>query len=401
MAGIISFCLLGAGCAATKDFDKSLSQIACPYRFSIARWEASAIVEELKGAVVGRGEAADGEAAKAKEYFATVARIKSLTYEIEAVKAGHKTGDLAALEADLSELQQQRSSLGKATETVIAGQMRQVLFQQGIYHPADKYLKLKINFPPLNFKLEEPPHLLVISPRDKIESMREIVLKQEMKVEEMEKIEAEIEKLGVSAIVVDLGGFGGTYPTFVTNEANLRFALDTAAEEWLHQYLAFKPLGFRYVLDLIGIARNYEIATINETVAGMVSREIGGMLMDSYYPDLKSAESSPEKKSDFDFDQEMREIRKAVDEYLEKGEIEKAEAFMAERQQYLVSKGYQIRKLNQAYFAFYGTYADRPSSVSPIGDELKQLRSQSTSLKEFLDAVSSITSRAELLARIK
>jgi len=402
MAGIISFCLLGAGCAAPKNFNKSLSQIARPYRFSIARWESSAIVEGLKGAVAGRGEAIDGEAAKAKEYFATVARIKSLTYELEAVKAGRKAGELTALEADLSELQQQRSSLVKITEAVIAGQLREVVFQQGIYHPADRYLKLKINFPPLNFKLEKPPHLLVISPRDKIESMREIMLRQEMKVEEMEKIEAAVDELDVSAIVVELGGFGGTYPAFVTNEASLQFTVSSAAEEWLHQYLFFKPLGFSYALDVLGLKRNYEVAILDETVASMVSKELGSMVAESYYPDLKGDEDKPpEKKSGFDFDQEMRQIRKAVDEYLEKGEIEKAEAFMEERRQYLASKGYQIRKLNQAYFAFYGTYADRPSSISPIGDELKQLRSQSASLKEFLDAVSSITSREELLARIK
>ena len=402
MAGIISFCLLGAGCAATKDFDKSLSQIVRPYRFSIARWEASAIAKGIKGAVVDRGEAVDGEAAKAKEYFATVERIKSLTYEIEAIKAGRKTGELAALEADLSELRQQRSSLVKITETAIAGQIREILFAQGIYHPADKYLKFKVNFPPLNFKLEQPPHLLIVSPREKIESMREVVLQQEMQVEEMEQVEAAVDEMGVSSIVVELGGFGGTYPAFVTNEASLRFTVDAAAEEWLHQYLFFKPLGFRYALDVLGVKRDYEIATLNETVASMVSKEIGSMVAESYYSDLKSDESEPpQKKSGFDFDREMREIRKAVDEYLEKGEIEQAEAFMEERRQYLVSKGYQIRKLNQAYFAFYGTYADRPSSVSPIGDEMKRLRRQSVSLKEFLDTVSSITSREELLARIK
>ena len=148
--------------------------------------------------------------------------------------------------------------------------------------------------------------------------------------------------------------------------------------------------------------RNYEIAILNETVASMVSKEIGSMVAESYYPAPKSDESEqPEKKSGFDFDREMREIRKSVDVYLEKGEIKQAEAFMEERRQYLAAKGYQIRKLNQAYFAFYGTYADRPSSINPIGDELKQLRSQSASLKEFLDTVSSITSREELQARIK
>ena len=401
MAGLISFCLLGAGCTVTKDFNQRLGQIVRPYRFHIAQWEASTLVKEAKQAICGRENVAGDELEEVKDYFDTVERIKALTSEIEAIKAGNKTGELAPLETELSELQRKRSSLVDVAERVIARQIREILVQQGIYHPADKYLRLKITFPPIDFKLERPPHFLVISPRDRIESMREIVLRQEVGVAEMEQIEGEVNKLGVSSIVVGLGGFGGAYPVFVTNEASLRFTVDSAAEEWLHQYLFFKPLGFRYVLDLIGAARNYEIATMNETVASMVSKEIGGMVVESYYPDLKGDEGEPGKKSGFDFDREMREIRRAVDEYLTRGEIKQAEQFMEEKRQYLESKGYHIRKLNQAYFAFYGAYADSPTSISPIGDELKRLREQSASLKDFLARVSSMTNRKDLLESLK
>jgi len=97
----------------------------------------------------------------------------------------------------------------------------------------------------------------------------------------------------------------------------------------------------------------------------------------------------------------MREIRRAVDSYLAQGEIELAEEFMEQKRLYLASNGYYIRKLNQAYFAFHGTYADKPTSISPIGLELKQLRSQSASLKVFLDTVAGMTSRQELRDSIK
>jgi predicted nucleic acid-binding Zn-ribbon protein len=97
----------------------------------------------------------------------------------------------------------------------------------------------------------------------------------------------------------------------------------------------------------------------------------------------------------------MREIRRAVDNYLARGEITQAEEFMEQKRQYLVSMGYQIRKLNQAYFAFYGTYADSPTSISPIGVELKKLREQSASLKDFLDTVATMTSREDLRTSIK
>jgi hypothetical protein len=401
IAGLLSFCLLAIGCTATKEFNTQLSQIARPYRFHIAQWEASTVFKAAKQAICERDRADSVEVEKVNDYFDTVARIKTLKSEIEAIKAGSKTGELASLEVKLTELQQKRKALVIAAEKVIAKQMKDILSQQAIYNPLDKYVGLKINFPPLDFKLEKPPHLLIISPQEKIESMREIVLQQEMMTAEMEQIEREVDKLGVSSIVVELGGFGGTYPAFVTNEASLRFTVDAAAEEWLHQYLFFRPLGFRYAMDVLGVKRNYEIATMNETVASMVGKEIGDRVVESYYPDSKHADKEQDRKSGFDFDNEMREIRRAVDEYLAQGEVERAEEFMEEKRQYLASKGYHIRKLNQAYFAFYGAYADRPTSISPIGGEMKRLREQSASLKDFLMSVSSMTSREDLLESLK
>ena len=242
----------------------------------------------------------------------------------------------------------------------------------------------------------------MISPRDRIESLREIILKQDISLEEMETIEAEADKLGVSSLVVKLGGLASTYPSFVTNEASLRFTIDAAAEEWLHQYLFFKPLGILYTLDLTGVSPNYEIATINETVASMVSKEIGAMVYQKYYSQYENGDSQSQKgDSGFDFNQEMRDIRRTVDEYLARGEIEPAEEFMEQKRQYLASRGYYIRKLNQAYFAFHGTYADSPTSISPIGVELKQLREQSTSLKDFLNKAAVLTSRQDLIDSLK
>ena len=149
-------------------------------------------------------------------------------------------------------------------EKIIERQIRETLAQQGIFNPIDKYIRLEVGFPPVNLELGTLPRLLVISPRHKIDSMREITLKQSLSLEEIADIEARVDKLGVSSLVVKLGGCA-TYPAFVTNEGSLRFTIDTATEEWLHQYLAFRPLGFLYLLDLTGVSRNYEIATMNET----------------------------------------------------------------------------------------------------------------------------------------
>jgi hypothetical protein len=217
----------------------------------------------------------------------------------------------------------------------------------------------------------------------------------------MEGIEAAVDELDVSSLVVGLGGIA-TYPAFVANDAGLRFAINTAIEEWLHQYLFFKPVGFLYALHLIGASQNYEIATINEALVGIASDEIGSILYQNYYPQYEGESSQSEGVApEFDFNREMREIRKAVDDYLAAGEIEKAEEFMEQKRLFLASKGYFIRKLNQAYFAFYGTYADSPTSINPIGAELRTLRGQSPSVKDFLDMVAAMTSRDDLTTSIR
>lgn len=340
--------LLSGNCALGSSFDNALNSIVEPYRFSIVAWEAAAIPHELTQWMRSRDENTDNAVGIVIEYF--------------------------------SATKERRRSLEDTVERILESQIEEILIEQDIF-----------GFPPVNLKLGTLPRLLVISPRDKIESMREIMLDYGLSPQEIEDIEAQADELGVSSLIVKPGGFGGVYPSFVTNSASLRFTIDTAVEEWIHQYMAFKPLGFRYVLDLLGVARNYEIATINETVASMVSEEISAIVCDRYYPGQKEPEEDTS-----DFDREMREIRLAVDDYLARGEIEAAEEFMEQKRQYLASKGHRIRKLNQAYFAWHGTYADEPTSVSPIGVELRQLRSECGSVKEFLDTVAEMTSRQDL-----
>ncbi|MFC1950728.1 hypothetical protein ACFLWD_03615 [Chloroflexota bacterium] len=401
ITGLLLFCLCGGGCTPKQDFDNYLSSIVKPYRFSITRWESRAIPREVNQWIFDKYEKSDDEVNRVTEYFSFIEQIKTLESEIQTINAGNRQGDLASLEVELNGLQEQRMTLEDIVEEIIESQIRETLTQQDIFNPIDEYIGLKVGFPPVNFELAKPPYLLVVSPRDRIESTREILLQPSLIIKNIEDIEAEVDKLGVSSLVVELGGVA-TYPTFVTNEASLQFTIDTATEEWVHQYLVFKPLGFLYLLDLAGMSRNYEIATINETLASMCSKEISSIVREKYYPEYESGTNQNQTtESEFDFNLEMKEIRRTVDKYLTQGEVEQAEEFMEQKRQYLVSKGYYIRKLNQAYFAFYGAYADSSTSISPIGLELKELRSQSVSLKNFLNEVAAMTSQQDLRDRIK
>ncbi len=392
----------GTGCNTTPDFDQNLRAIVKPYDFSTIAWEIKTIPHELNQLIFSRLGKSTDEVQTVTSHFAVVKQIRVLRAQIQAINQGSLLGDSAPLEAELAELEGQELASQDKVERILEKQIKAVLAEQGIFNPLDSYLRIKINLPPVNFRLEKPPHLLVVSPRDRIESIREVVLKQDISFEEMAAIENEVDELGVSSLVLEIGGLGATYPSFVTNEASLRFTLDAACEEWLHQYLFVRPLGLLYALDLTGLAPNYEIATINETVASMASKEIGALVYEKYYSQYQNAlQPSQEEDSGFDFDREMRDVRRQVDRYLDQGEIGLAEDFMEQKRQYLADNGYYIRKLNQAYFAFYGTYADSPTSISPIGAELEKLREQSASLRDFLNRAATITSRQHLQDMLK
>jgi acetoin utilization deacetylase AcuC-like enzyme len=97
----------------------------------------------------------------------------------------------------------------------------------------------------------------------------------------------------------------------------------------------------------------------------------------------------------------MHETRLTADAMLAEGNIEAAEAYMEARRQIFLENGYSIRKLNQAWFAFHGAYADLPGGAAgaaenPVGDTVRQLRAQSNSLNDFLFRISWIWSFEQL-----
>jgi len=391
--------LLVSACRAAPSFDQRLGAVVKPYQFSILRWQWGQVLGRPSGADPGEVADEGQESDFVLRYFDLVRQTRALRRETNAIATGGRPGDLAAALQDLDELQAAKARMRAEVQRILAEQIRATLKQQGVYNPLDRFGTLRVSFPPINFRLDRPPNVLIVSPRDRIASIREVMLIQDLDVEQFAEIEAQVDALGVSSMATELGGFGGTYPTFVADDVTLPWTLSTATEEWLHQYLAFTPLGFRYLLDTTGVARNYEIATMNETLAGIFSDEIAELVLDTfYYP--QSALPSPRRAADdepFDFARFMRELRLEVDELLANGRIDEAEQLMEERRQVLVSKGYYIRKLNQAYFAFYGTYADEPTSVDPIGVEMKALRQQSASLRTFLNTAASMSSRQDLI----
>ena len=73
---------------------------------------------------------------------------------------------------------------------------------------------------------------------------------------------------------------------------------------------------------------------------------------------------------------------------------------MEERRKLFLENRYYIRKLNQAYFAFHGTYADSPASVSPINDELKRFRATLPTVGDFIREMAQFGSYQEFKAHL-
>jgi hypothetical protein len=171
------------------------------------------------------------------------------------------------------------------------------------------------------------------------------------------------------------------------------------AHEWVHNYLTFFPLGFNY-------GANGDIITINETVAELVGNEIGEQALRRFYPDLAplpppfEVSPTPATPPAFDVDAAMRQTRLTVDALLAQGKVDQAERYMEAQRQRFVERGYPIRVLNQAYFAFHGSYGTAAASTSPLGPKLEQLRALTPDVKTFLQAVRAFTTPADVDAAL-
>ena len=264
--------------------------------------------------------------------------------------------------------------------------------------------------PPSLFRASDVPLSLVISPRSEIRQLLDVSLIPGITTEGMVDLETRIfEELDHAALIVPLGGIG-TYPTMVMQTTDLLWLTEIIAHEWVHNFLTLHPLGINYFT-------NDELRTINETTASLAGKEIGLLILKKYYPDhvppeqeaassvetLPRVEQKPQEPI-FDFQREMRITRVETERLLAEGEIETAEAYMEMRRQYFWDNGYAIRKINQAYFAFYGAYNDEPgggaAGEDPIGPAVVALRAQHESLSAFLRAISRVNSYEELLRMV-
>jgi hypothetical protein len=342
------------------------------------------------------------------EYLRVTGQLMQAESAIEQVYANpdvkDKEATSEALRAQRDKLLVQQAKLAPFAEATLQSQVAEAFAELGLSTGGQ-------TIPPLLYHTSPTPLALIVSPRDKIMQITNISVLPTLTLDEQIKLEEDVAKsLDVSTLVVPIGGVG-VYPTMVTETTDLRWVLDTIAHEWTHNYLTLRPLGMEYTATP-------ELRTMNETTASIAGGEVGNYVVKKYYPELyvpppppnTTPPNSPTPTPDpnvpppFDFRAEMHETRVHADELLAKGKIKEAEDYMEQRRQLFWQNGYLIRKLNQAYFAFHGAYADVPGGAAgedPVGPAVRALREQSNSLADFINTIAWMTSFDQLKTAIQ
>jgi hypothetical protein len=337
---------------------------------------------------------------------ATLLRFYALTDDIDTLEnaqsdlvASGKPADEARAR-DLEAKRKERSGIQRQVEHILESRLTKIIDAEGITRSA---LVKRVVWPPVDFDFTDAPRMLAISPRDRIFLKKQVPLREGLSLAQVEAIEADAEKGGdVSALAFPLGGFGA-YPTIVDYSDDYLAGLQVIAHEWTHNYLFFRPLGINY-------NKSNDLTTMNETTADLVGHELAADVVKRFpitpptpvptpSPTPPPATTAAPPQPRIDVGAELRKLRGEVDDLLKAGKIDEAEALMEQTRQDLAARGVRIRKINQAYFAFLNLYAGSAGTgvaVNPIGPKIDSLRKQSSSLRQFVDVVGSLTSAVDL-----
>ena len=369
--------------------------------FDYASWIADALALKFSFGTLNFPNYIDEEQQRqlVNQHLALLQRLNEVRDQVSIIYADPAIKDpeaaSAAYQAEQAALTARINRQQPLVEAVIQHQISAVIGDLGLTLGGQL-------IPPLLYHVTPLPMALIVSPRQVIQQTADISVMPDLPLAEITRLEdAVADGLDVSSIIVPVGGVG-VYPTMVMRTADLNWLVETIAHEWIHNYLALRPVGALYYSAP-------EMRTINETTANIAGAEIGRVVIQRFYPEYAPAPSLPVPFEEqfpgkqleetgspvFDYRAEMHETRITADALLAEGKVEEAEAYMEARRQIFWDNGYRIRKLNQAYFAFYGSYADQPggaAGIDPVGAAVRILRAQSLSLSDFLDRMSWVIS---------
>jgi hypothetical protein len=390
-------------------FGARLDRILRGEYFDFVTWEAEALTDKLRQELTTPQDYIDDAARKqiVLDYLDLEARINQVESEISRNYTDPEVSDPDAASAEkraaLDQLHVEQAKIQGTAEAILEEQIGSVLEDEGFGYLGEIV-------PPVRFQFTPLPKYLIISPRNEIALTYGAMLRGDIQLDRTEQMESQIDAdFDVSSLVEPIGGLA-VFPAMMHETSSLSWALEATAHEWVHHFFFFwlKPVGLYY-------EANPDVRTINETAADIVGNAIKDKVLARYYPEFVPPPTpSPDSNvpppltpepPEFDFIAQMRETRVNVDRLLAEGKIEEAENYMELRRRIFVENGYNIRKLNQAYFAFHGAYASEPgggaAGDNPVGGPVQELWAANPAIKTFLNVLAPITNREMLFALLE
>lgn len=391
--------------SAVAEFRPStIDLLITPYTHSVVGWELSHFPDKWLrkvGGLLAIGSSPDREEklARVQEFFALGQDLADQQNRLIVLDSGVGDSFVTAQEAatesedvrlDIDAIRLRLQALQPGVEGTMEDAFSAVVTQQGLSSMVGV-------FPPVDAVFSSSPNVLILSPRDRILRQQDFLLQPSLADDVKDDIETRILRdENMSALVASTGGVA-LYPSVVSHTLGLRHAAEVTAHEWLHQWFLFRPLGRVFW-------SGQDMAILNETAATIAGEELGDLLLEAITGDPVDSSASSGSSAlnlsvggEFDFRTEMQETRLQAEELLSQGKIEEAEAYMEARRRVFLDNGYLIRKINQAYFAFHGTYATTGASTSPIGDQLRELRRYSDSVGAFVRTVAEFGTYREFI----
>jgi hypothetical protein len=449
------------------------------YEFNYVAWEVGALWQKASQLLFGYhdylGDATEKEIVI--DYLQTVGTLQRLEADIESTFTD-PTPDADTqrqmLVGERLNIIDRIDELQSLAEPIIEAQVSTILRELGFALGGQV-------LPPVKFRFVIPPDILVISPRDVIQQDFNYSLRPLTPVEQVAiEVQVERAVPDDAARVTGIGGVG-IYPAMVEETRWAAFAYEIVAHEWSHHYLFLYPSGQQYLAAPETRIINETAATVFGNAVGLMvlERFYGdevalGMVwvpdyptLDDFFPQAASETrnaDAPNLLNRYPTDQrqnlrnrsrstanylialEREDAAQAVlnsyqsllrnrnipmiepvsidrrrvinrtrittDYLLQLGKIDAAEDYMAVQGQRL-----SIRRLNQAWFAFFGGYQADPSAGGgvditvtdvldpryrgdPIGPAIQEIFERAPSPFEFLVEMRDITTRAGLLKRL-
>jgi len=376
------------------------------YEFDYVSWTASALGRKIiqSGLNTERYLSKSEKHDLVLEYLDLVNQVSRFEVELNNLLANPESDVHAEqekiLRSKLAEKAARREDMAPFVEQILQDQINSALVDLGMSLGGQLV-------PPVLYRSEVNSKALIVSPRGEIRQAANLMLIRGLDFDQIIALENAIEdELDLSALVVGVGGVG-LYPSMIIESPNLDWLVHVISHEWTHNYLTIRPLGFFY-------SSSPELTTINETIADLSADDIQKRVFQIHYPEYLPPEpeisksdqqegssvdvevqpdgSFPLEEKPFDFREEMHITRLEVDRLLSAGKIDDAEIYMENRRLLFWENGYFIRKLNQAYFAFHGSYAADPGGATnqegaDLGALLRELKANSPSYKDFMQQV--------------